>query len=114
MEKEITMMHDFTSLNKEINNTVPVEIMSSYIQSAKGALLNIVCKFDNVDADTMREITEIKATLSLLEKWVGSIECVDVNLFFDVDSIKETINDIEGMTKETVSRLRAQIAKLKE
>ena len=114
MEKEITMMHDFTSLNKEINNTVPVEIMSSYIQSAKGALLNIVCKFDNVDADTMREIANIEATLSIMEKWVNSIECVDVNLYLDVNSIKETITDIEGMTKETVSRLRAQIAKLKE
>ena len=114
MEKEITMMHDFTSLNKEINNSVPVEIMSSYIQTAKGALLNIVCKFDNVDADTMRDIADIKATLSLLEKWVNSIECVDVNIYLDVNSIKETINDIKGMTEETVSRLRDQIAKLTE
>lgn len=114
MEKEITMMHDFTSLNKEINNSVPIDIMSSYILLAKKQLLSIVCKFEEVDKDTMHNIANIEATLSLLEKWVGSIECVDVNLFFDVDSIKETIKDIEGMTKETVSRLRAQIAKLTE
>lgn len=115
MEKDFQMMHDYTSLNKVINETVPVSVMADYIQLAKGQLLNIVCKFNRVDADTMNDIANVKATFSLLEKWVASIDCVDECLYDDhPDCIREMIEDVENMCKETVARLRDRLEKVTE
>jgi len=109
------MMHDYTSLNKVINETVPVSAMINYIQLAKAQLLNIVCKFNRVDADTIDNIANVKATLSLLEKWITSIDCVDECLYDDhPDFIRETIEDVENMAKETVARLRDRLEKVTE
>lgn len=114
-KKEFKAMHDFTGLNDAINETVPVSVMSSYVLLAKAQLLNIVCKFDEVDNDTMHNIANVNATLSLMDKWVNSIECVDGCL--DENSpeyINELIADIESMTKETLSRLRSKLANITE
>lgn len=113
-KKEFKAMHNFTGLNDVINETVPASLMGTYILLAKKQLLSIVCKFEEVDKDTMHNIANIEATLSLMDKWVSSIECVDEYLFNDVSSIKETITDIERMTKETVSRLRSKLANITE
>lgn len=116
MEKiNFKAMHDFTGLNDAINESVPVSVMGSYILLAKAQLLNIVCKFDEVDKDNMHHIANVNATLSLMEKWVNSIVCVDGCL--DDNSpefINELITDIESMTKETLSRLRSKLANITE
>ncbi len=113
--KDIKMMHDFTSLNEEINKTVPVSVMGSYILLAKSQLLDVVCKFEKADADTMHDVSCINGTLSILERWVNAIWCVDVCLYDDhPDCIREMIADVENMAKETVSRLRDRLEKVTE
>ena len=113
--KDFQMMHDFTSLNKVINETVPVSVMIDYLQIAKGQLLDMVCSMEKMDADTMRNLSNVNATFSILEKWVTAIDCVDVCLYDDhPDCIREMIADVENMAKETVSRLRDRLEKVTE
>ena len=113
--KDFQMMHDYTSLNKVINETVPVSVMIDYIRMAKCQLLDMVCSMDEVDADTMHNLSNVKATFSILEKWVTSIDCVDECLYDDhPDCIREMIADVENMAKETVSRLRDRLEKVTE
>lgn len=113
--KDFQMMHDFTSLNKVINETVPVSVMIDYLQIAKGQLLDMVCSMEKVDADTMHNLSNVNATFSILEKWVTAIDCVDVCLYDDhPDCIREMIADVENMAKETVSRLRDRLEKVTE
>ena len=109
------MMHDYTSLNKVINETVPVSVMIDYLHIAKGQLLDMVCSMEKVDANTMHNLSNVNATFSLLEKWVTAIDCVDVSLYDDhPDYIREIIADVESMAKETVSRLRDRLEKVTE
>lgn len=108
--KDIKMMHDFTSLNEEINKTVPVSVMGSYILLAKSQLLDVVCKFEKADADTMYNVSNINGTLSILERWVNAIWCVDECICDNhPDVIRNMITDVEDMAKETVGRLREKL-----
>ena len=107
MEKDFQMMHDYTSLNKVINETVPVSVMIDYIHIAKGQLLDMVCSMEKVDADTMHNVSNVNATFSLMERWVGAIDCVDEILYDNSpEYITEMIESVESMCKETVARLR--------
>ena len=113
--KDFQMMHDFTSLNKVINETVPVSVMIDYIHIAKGQLLDMVCSMGKVDADTMHNLSNVNATFSLMEKWVTSIDCVDECLYDDhPDCIREMIADVESLAKETVARLRDRLERVTE
>ena len=113
--KDFQMMHDYTSLNKVINETVPVSVMIDYLHIAKGQLLDIVCNMEKVDAGTMHNLSNVNATFSLLEKWVTAIDCVDECLYDDhPDCIREMIADVENMAKETVTRLRERLEKVTE
>ena len=113
--KDFQMMHDYTSLNKVINETVPVSVMIDYIHIAKCQLLDMVCSMGKADADTIHNLSNVNATFSLMEKWVTAIDCVDECLNDDhPDCIREMIADIENMAKETVARLRDRLERVTE
>ena len=113
--KDFKMMHDYTSLNKVINETVPVSVMIDYLRIAKGQLLDIVCNMEVVDANTMHNVSNVNATFSLMERWVYAIDCVD-EIFYDdsPEYITEMIESVESMCKETVARLRNRLDKVTE